>query len=86
MKQLTQAKVTGMITRRLNDFAKSLPSGLEPTVLTGTISDIENLSEGQSMFVEVKKHQLSPVNPTKNEMREYRRINGTLYYRVWNRS
>ena len=78
MKYMTHRGVAMMIHHALRKSQSS--NGHIPV---GTVEDIDELGEGESLLIPLHQFQLSPVDPTQDELREYRHINGKLYFKVW---
>ena len=84
-KFMTKGGVSNMITARLRRFKDEQ---VEAPSTNGhlPILDFEKLStleEGHSALVRLHRHQVSPSEPIRDELREYRRVDGRLYHREW---
>ena len=77
-KPVTKQVVAGMITHRLSELELTGQS-----VPFGDYLGIGDLQEGESLLVKVRARTISPGDPMKDEIREYKRINKDLCYQVW---
>ncbi len=73
-KPVTKPVVVGLIIHHRGEI---------PTM---AFEELHRLQDGKSALVYVRRHQVTPSTPVKSELREYRRVDGDLYYSVWERS
>ena len=82
-KPVTKRTVTGMITARLAKFSAELIRGVPQLPIHHDMDAVEDLAEGDSILVFLYQHQISPISPEFDELREYRRVNDRIFYKVW---
>ncbi len=78
---VTKPTVTGMITSRLRKFKEDLNLNTNGSIPVIDYTELDSLEDGCSALVSLHKGQITPH--TTAELREYRRVDGKLYFKVW---
>ena len=82
-KPVTKRTVTAMITARLIKFSAEINNGAAKIPVHRDMDAVKDLAEGETVLVFLHQHQLSPMTPEFDELREYRRIDNGIFYKVW---
>lgn len=74
-KYVTKRGIALMISHAIKKSNNHLP--------TGTLGDLDGLGNGKAILVFVKQYTISPGTPGQDELREYRRVDGKLFFKAW---